>query len=383
MAAATRTLTYGAGASFLALTLLSPRSQRARMYLNALLYIASLGICSVFGVLVSPIMTLLNQRLNINYAVARSFSHLTGLLIGLRFTVEGAEKFEKARPAVVVGNHQTGVDIIYLGSVFPKQASIMAKKVLKYTPLLGQFMTLAGAVFIDRANRKDAIAAFNQVSKKMKKNDLSLFVFPEGTRSNLPFPDLLPFKKGAFHLAVQAQVPIVPVVCENYHRFFDGKTRFEAGTARIRVLDPIDTKGMTMDDVTELTTKVRSLMLAELQRMDAELDEKDVSSAIKGNKPKQFRLGGLAKLASYIVGAGTGPDVVSQVAKQRRQMLKPGTSGEKAKDFGLVTEKGKGKSTAVETTTTDAEQRPNLDHRTGGSHSSEETDESAILVKRP
>lgn len=383
MAVATRTLTYGAGASFLALTLLSPRSQRARMYLNALLYIASLGVCSVFGVLVSPIMTILNRRLDINYAVARSFKHLTNLLIGLRFTVEGAEKFEKARPAVVVGNHQTGVDIIYLGNVFPHRSSIMAKKVLKYTPLLGQFMTLAGAVFIDRANRKDAIKAFDQVSKKMKKHDLSLFVFPEGTRSNLPFPDLLPFKKGAFHLAVQAQVPIVPVVCENYHRFFDGKTRFEAGTARIRVLDPIDTVGMTMDDVTELTTKVRSLMLAELQRMDAELDEQDVSSEIKGNKPKEQRLGGLVKLASYIVGAGSGPDVASQVAKQRRQMLKPGTTGEKATDFGLVSEKGKAKSTAVQSSTTQAEQRPNLDQRKSESHSSEETDESAILVKRP
>lgn len=63
---------------------------------------------------------------------------------------------------------------------------------------------------------------------------MSLWVFPEGTRSNLPFPDLLPFKKGAFHLAVQAQVPIVPVVCENYNRFFDGKTRFEAGEVRVR-----------------------------------------------------------------------------------------------------------------------------------------------------
>ena len=63
---------------------------------------------------------------------------------------------------------------------------------------------------------------------------LSLWVFPEGTRSNLPFPDLLPFKKGAFHLAVQAQVPIVPVVCENYHRYFDGKTRFESGSVRIK-----------------------------------------------------------------------------------------------------------------------------------------------------
>lgn len=79
------------------------------------------------------------SRLNINFVVARSFHYLAGSLIGLRFTLEGEEKFKKARPAVVVGNHQTGVDILYLGRVFPKQTSIMAKQELKYAPFLGQF----------------------------------------------------------------------------------------------------------------------------------------------------------------------------------------------------------------------------------------------------
>ena len=63
---------------------------------------------------------------------------------------------------------------------------------------------------------------------------ISLWVFPEGTRSSKPEPTLLPFKKGAFHLAVQAQVPIVPVVCENYHRLFDGRTRMERGELTLR-----------------------------------------------------------------------------------------------------------------------------------------------------
>lgn len=142
MGAAARTLTYGAGASFLVLSLLSPRSRRARLYLNVLLYVASLGICSVIGVVTSPIMTLLGKATNINYLVARSFHVIAGNLTGLRFKIEGNEKFERARPAVVVGNHQTGVDILYLGAVFPKQASIMAKQELKFAPLLGQFSAL-------------------------------------------------------------------------------------------------------------------------------------------------------------------------------------------------------------------------------------------------
>lgn len=63
---------------------------------------------------------------------------------------------------------------------------------------------------------------------------IKLWVFPEGTRSNISNLDLLPFKKGAFHLAVQAQTPIIPVVCEHYNRLFDGKTRMDSGSLIVR-----------------------------------------------------------------------------------------------------------------------------------------------------
>lgn len=94
-------------------------------------------------------------------------------------------------------------------------------------------MHLSGAVFIDRKNRKDAHKTVEQAGRDMKKRGVSLWVFPEGTRSLHAEPSLLPFKKGAFHLAVQAQVPIVAVVCENYHRIFDGRTRFDGGVLKV------------------------------------------------------------------------------------------------------------------------------------------------------
>ncbi len=72
----------------------------------------------------------------------------------------------------------------------------MAKKELQYSPLLGQFMSLSGAVFVNRKNLKDSIAMFAEVGKTMNKNKLSLWIFPEGTRSGFATPDLLPFKKG-------------------------------------------------------------------------------------------------------------------------------------------------------------------------------------------
>lgn len=174
MAFILKSLSYTAATAFALLAVLSPRSQKARMYLNIMIYVGSLGACSALGVAASLVMSLIpGQRFNINYFVARSFYLLAGTLTGVRFQVEGEENFAKGRPAVCVGNHQTSIDILYLGRIFPKYASIMAKQELKYAPLLGQFMSLSGAVFIDRKNRKDAVKAFNQVGNEMKKKQVS------------------------------------------------------------------------------------------------------------------------------------------------------------------------------------------------------------------
>lgn len=140
MAVVTKTLSYSALSSFLILAILSPRSQRARLYLNTFIYVSSLGICSIFGVLSAIVLSLIpGQRFKINWIVARSFYLLAGTLTGIKFKVQGEEHFKNGNPAVLVGNHQTGIDILYLGRIFPKFASIMAKQELKYAPLLGQF----------------------------------------------------------------------------------------------------------------------------------------------------------------------------------------------------------------------------------------------------
>ncbi|PWN54332.1 1-acylglycerol-3-phosphate O [Violaceomyces palustris] len=390
MSIITKSIAYSATTSFILLAFLSPRSRKARFYLNAFFYVGGLGVCSVWGVIVSILMSCIpGQRLNINKVVARSFYYLTGTLTGVRFKVEGEHHLD-TRPAVLVGNHQTSIDILYLGRIFPNHASIMAKQELKYTPLLGQFMALSGAVFINRKDRKDSIKAFAKVGDDMKRKNLSLWVFPEGTRSNLPFPDLLPFKKGAFHLAVQAGVPIIPVVCENYNRIFDGKTRFESGTVRIKVLPPIPTDKLTSEDVTELTNKTREQMLDVLKEMDRERESQDLASP-DADQAKRSRtaLGGFAGLMSKIVGVGSGSAqkarLDAQVKGDSERLKKQGTSGEKAEDYGLVTEKDKAQSSAVQKESEEAEISKRASRNSGGSGSSvEETDEDgAVVVKRP
>lgn len=107
----------------------------------------------------------------------------------------------------------------------------------------------SGAVWVNRKDRKDAMKSMQQAGEDMKKNgvsrarqksrsstylQISLWIFPEGTRSLAADPVLLPFKKGAFHLAVQAQIPIIPIVCENYFHLFDRKTRMDNGDLKIK-----------------------------------------------------------------------------------------------------------------------------------------------------
>ena len=96
----------------------------------------------------------------------------------------------------------------------------------------------------------------------MQSKRQSVYIFPEGTRSYYDKPDMLPFKKGAFHLAVQAQVPIVPIVVANYSNILSIRRRiFRAGSIPIKVLPPIETKGMETKDVDELCIRVREAMM--------------------------------------------------------------------------------------------------------------------------
>lgn len=96
-------------------------------------------------------------------------------------------------------------------------------------------MWLSNAIFINRTNRADAMKTFQKAAKDMKERKMSIFIFAEGTRTNSPDIGMLPFKKGAFHLAVQGGFPIVPMVCENYYSLYaSGIKKFEAGELVVR-----------------------------------------------------------------------------------------------------------------------------------------------------
>lgn len=108
----------------------------------------------------------------------------------------------------------------------------MAKRELQWTPL-GPWMYMSGAIFIDRGNTTKAQKSLEAAGEEMKRKGISLMMYPEGTRHIEEVPTLLPFKKGAFHLAVQAGIPVTPVVCENYWRLYH-RGVFGTGVIKVR-----------------------------------------------------------------------------------------------------------------------------------------------------
>ena len=195
-------------------------------------------LAATYGTIASAILKVFDLHYRYGqWTTARAFKLIGKILIGVEFEVEGdgAEILDKVRPAVILGNHQTELDILMLGALFPKGCSVTAKKSLAKIPLLGWYMLLSGTVFINRADRAQALKAFEGATKVMKDRQQDVFMFPEGTRSYSTEPMLLPFKKGAFHMAIQAQVPIIPTVTENYSYILNVKNkRFNSGKARIR-----------------------------------------------------------------------------------------------------------------------------------------------------
>jgi lysophosphatidate acyltransferase len=117
----------------------------------------------------------------------------------------------------------------------PLQVSIMAKQSLRWSPL-GLFMSLGGTIFVDRSNSAAAVRSMRAAGEGMRTRCTSLIMYPEGTRTSQEVPGIIPFKKGGFHLAIQAGIPIVPVVTENYWRLYH-KGVFESGTIKVRGRD--------------------------------------------------------------------------------------------------------------------------------------------------
>ena len=186
-----------------------------------------------------------------------TYAELTTTLTGVSLNVEGEEHLWSHRPAVFIFNHQSGLDSILMAQLTRRDVVGIAKKELESTLIVGPLMKAAGVVFVDRGDRAKAIEAMKPAVDAMREG-LSVVIAPEGTRSATK--KLGKFKKGAFHIAMAAGVPIVPVVIKNS---LDALPRdgivIRAATVDVVVHPPIPTTNWKREDLDENIAKIEAL----------------------------------------------------------------------------------------------------------------------------
>ena len=162
---------------------------------------------------------------------------------GIELNVIGRENLWKARPAVFLFNHQSQLDVIILGALLRQDFTGVAKIEASHDPIFAPIGYLMDIAYIDRSNNAKARQALAPVVNALK-NGRSIAIAPEGTRS--PTNRILPFKKGPFHMAMQARVPIVPIVIRNAGELMRPHALFMTpGELDVKVLEPIDTSSWT------------------------------------------------------------------------------------------------------------------------------------------
>ncbi len=187
-------------------------------------------------------------------------------LAGVRVEVTGAEHLVAARPAVFLFNHQSQLDVIVLAKVLRGGFTAVAKKEAAAIPGFGAAFRLADVAFVDRGNTTAAKAALEPAVQRLREG-VSLVIAPEGTRSTTPA--LGPFKKGAFHVAMQAGVPVVPIVIRDAGELmWRGANTIREGVVHVTVLPPVATGGWRTEDLDAHVAAVRQQYLDALGQED-------------------------------------------------------------------------------------------------------------------
>jgi 1-acyl-sn-glycerol-3-phosphate acyltransferase len=161
------------------------------------------------------------------------------------------------QPVVIIGNHQSMIDLILYGIDFPWNTVCVAKKQLKWAGPFGLAYYLCGNYFLDRGNQKKSLSAMTHINNRIKQDKRNIWIFPEGTRNRKD--SLAPFKKGAFYTALQNQTPLIPVLCSYYGGRMD-LNNWKSKTIYVEYLDPIETKGFTTADVDAFAQKAHAIM---------------------------------------------------------------------------------------------------------------------------
>lgn len=226
-----------------------------------------------------PIWALTGSRREAHNFTLSLFGDLATAIAGVELDIHGEKNLWISRPAIFIFNHQSKADAMIIAKLIRKDMASIGKQEIKSIPILGSVMEYSGVVFVDRKNSANAINAMAPLIDVIRNEGKSVVIAPEGTRS--PTTRLLPFKKGAFHLAMQAGVPIVPIVLHNVidiaHK---GEFVMRPGKVRVDVLPPVNTSDWSTETINQHIQDVRAMFLTALGQKD-EPEEADSAGKSK------------------------------------------------------------------------------------------------------
>jgi 1-acyl-sn-glycerol-3-phosphate acyltransferase len=218
---------------------------------------AFLGMCTI-------VFSYLTMRPHNLHKIARIWAGSILWVARVRVVVSGLFHLDSNRSYIFAANHQSTFDIPILLSRLPAQFRWIAKEELFRIPIFGPAMRKVGYISIDRSNRRAAIESLNRAAEQIR-NGVSVLIFPEGTRSRKE--EILPFKKGGFVLAIQAQATILPVVITGTRDVMDkGDIRIRPREVHMRILPPVDAADSSRKGKDELIRRVRNMITDTYQK---------------------------------------------------------------------------------------------------------------------
>ncbi len=214
-----------------------------------------------FGVLAVILSSLVNERVG-GYYGGVIWARLNAFTIPMLVRVEGREKVTPGTSYVIVSNHQSALDILLVYGWMGIDFKWVMKKELRKIPGIGFGSAKVGHIFLDRSHKRAAFESL-AIAKKKLVNGTSVVIFPEGTRSNTGVP--LPFKRGAFKLALELNLPILPISLVNTRKVLPNNTmRIIPGKVKMIIHKPIDIGNFNEKNMGDLITLTRDRICSAL-----------------------------------------------------------------------------------------------------------------------
>ena len=238
------------------------------MILLAVLRILAMALFIVFSCVFGLLLCIVRPFHPNNVHTVASWYGKMSAIIGVKLVISYDPKSVKAGPVVYVANHQNNYDLFTLPAAVPEKTVSIGKKSIKWIPFFGQLYWLSGNILINRSNRTKAVGTIGKTAEKIKSKGLSVWMFPEGTRSY--GKGLLPFKTGAFHTAMNAGVPVIPV-CMNSTNNLIKLNRWDNGTIYIDILAPVELDNEV--SARDHAKAIHSLMSERIAMLDEKVKE--------------------------------------------------------------------------------------------------------------